>query len=267
MATKTELAKKEEAAVALYDEYGGETGFEKTNSDDYAIPFIKLLQKMSPEVDEDHGSYIEGAKPGMYLDTATQELMDELDFVPCHYHRAIVEWAGDEPGSGFVGQHEPGYEDKFPRHEKNGRETGNWVTPEGHILQDTRYFFGVRVDDEGNSNLGVISMKSTQIKKARQWMNRLQSLKFKNAKGDSAIYPIFAHKWHFSSVVENRDEQSWRGYKVELVEKNTDPKFVNSLVEARTMFKGAAKDLKEPGAGDSSADAQAEPGEKEELPF
>jgi hypothetical protein len=266
MATKKEVAVKEDEAqaLALYEEVGA-TGFEETNADDYALPFIKLLQKMSPEVDDDRGEYIAGAKAGMFLDTATQEVFETFRFIPCHYHRAIVEWASPEPNSGYIGQHEPGYEEGFDRYIKDGRDTGKWITPEGHILQDTRYFFGLKRDGEALS-MCVLSMTSTQIKKARQWMNKLQSLKFKAANGSMKLYPIFAHTWEFSSVVETKDENSWRGYKVTLVEKNTDASLVKAAIEAREVFVGAAKEIKPVAEAGEPAEAGSRES-AEEVPF
>jgi hypothetical protein len=249
----TELAKtkaqEDQAALALYGGDAG-TGFEGTTADDYALPFLKLLQKMSPEVDEADGAYIEGAKPGMYVDTATGELLETMKFIPCYYHRAIVEWRDREEGGGFVAQHQPGYEERFTRNER-----GQWVTPNGTYLSDTRYFFGLRLRADGSTAPGVISFGSTQLKRARAWLTRLQALKLQTAEGFRP-YPIYAHIWEFSSTTEENEKGKWCGYKMELVERITDQGLVNAARENHALFKRSATNLRPPAepAGGGAAD-------------
>jgi len=252
--SKTDLAKmkaqEDQAALALY---GGDadTGFEGTTSDDYALPFLKLLQKMSPEVDVDNGAFIAEAKPGMYLDTSTNELLETMKFIPCFYHRAIVEWRDREEGGGFVAQHAPGYEERFSRNDR-----GQWVTPDGTYLADTRYFFGLRLKADGSVVTGVIAFSSTQLKRARAWLTRLQALKLQTAGGFRA-YPIYAHVWEFSSVAEENEKGSWRGYKIELVERITDQGLVNAARENYALFKRSATNLRplaEPAGGTTAED-------------
>lgn len=265
MAKKTEVAKLEEkdAAVALL-ESTDETGLEGTTQDDYALPFLKLLQKMSPEVDEDSGSYIQGAKPGMFMDSSTRELFETVDVIPCLYRHAMVEWAGDEPGSGFVAQHDPGYEKQFDRHVKNGRETGRWVTPSGHIIQDTRYFFCLRVTDDGDFYPIIVSMTSTQIKKSKNWMSALGALRRTNDEGARVPVPLWGGMWKLSSVSEENDLGSFKGYKVELAKILTGSEnapLVRAAMEARSMFKSAATSVKPPTEGAKSGSTD------DEIPF
>ena len=229
------------ALPALYEGDAG-VGFEKTTSDDYALPFLKLLQKMSPEVDPDSGAHVDGARPGMYYDTATGELLESVDFIPCYYHRAIVEWHDREEGGGFVAQHEPGYEQKFQRSDKGGR----WITPEGTYLADTRYFFGLRLKNGGDVTHDVISFGSTQIKKSRAWLTRMQALKFTRSDNSRATLPIFAHVWRLTSIPEENDKGSWRGYKVDLVGPISDTNPIRAAKEAHDMFRDAAARFRPP---------------------
>ena len=263
---KNEIAKKDETggAVTVWEDAGG-TGFEETSGDDYALPFLKLLQKSSPEVDEDDGAFIEGAKPGMFLDSATGELFETVDVIPCVYKHAIVEWAGDDPGSGFVGQHDVGYETKFPRHEKNGRTTGKWVTPEGHILEDTRYFFCLRMDASGDTLPCVVSMKSTQIKKSKAWMSRMQALRMDGPGGARVQAPMFSNVWRLSSVGEENDFGSFKGYKVDRVraiDPAGDVELIQQVKDAVTMFRASSANVKPPvdAAGSGKKDG-------DEIPF
>ena len=62
-------------------------GLEKMTAQDLAIPFLVLIQKTSPQIEE-----LEGCKPGMIYNTVTNKLSKELTVLPCGYKRAFVEW-------------------------------------------------------------------------------------------------------------------------------------------------------------------------------
>ena len=63
-------------------------GMENADKDSFAKPMLSVLQKMSPQVDEDDPSYIEGAKPGKIYDNITQEVYTELQAI--HGHPAAL---------------------------------------------------------------------------------------------------------------------------------------------------------------------------------
>ena len=225
--------KVDDTTNALATLYDGDTstGFEQTTSDDYSVPFLKLLQKMSPEVDPDDGAFLKEAKAGMFFDSTTGELLESVDFIPCYYRRTIVEWRTREEGGGFVAQHEPGHEQQFGRD-----DSGRWVTPNGTYLSDTRYFFGLRVKSGNDLIPSIISFTSTQIKKSRTWLTRMQVLKYAKNDGSMATLPIYAHIWKISSVPEENEKGSWRGYKIDLVGPIENPIIVKQAKDAHGMF-------------------------------
>lgn len=249
------------APVELFAEHAGE-GFEETTADDVSMPFLALLQKMSPQVDKDTGAYVEGAEPGIFLDTATGELFESLDFIVCHYQRAMVEWRSRDEGGGFVAQHPVGYEQDFERETKSdGRWSGRWETPNGY-LSDTRYFFGLRVLDDGTVRPGVLSFSSTQTKKARNWVTALKSLTLETEDGRKFQAPIFAALWHIASVSESKDEYTWRGYRVEKVRTlENDPELAQLAAEARKFFIASADRFQPVDEGEQVAEEDAD------LPF
>jgi hypothetical protein len=51
-------------------------GFENMTQEDMALPFVRILGQLSPQVTEGDAKYIEGAKPGMIYNTVTSELYD-----------------------------------------------------------------------------------------------------------------------------------------------------------------------------------------------
>lgn len=245
VATKpsADLAEVEQNVAALWAEES-ETGFEDTTREDYAVPFLVLLQKGSPQCDEDDGAYIEGAKPGQFLDTSTGQTFEEVEIIPCFYRHAMVEWRDRDEGGGFVAQHEPGIEEGLERD-----ESGRFVTDEGNYIADTRYFFCLRRDqDTGDLSPVVLSFTSTQLKKARTWMTRMRSIRATASDGRRFTLPMFANLWRLTSVGEQNDKGSWKGYKIELIGPIHDPEIARQAKDARDMFKSAADSVKPPEA-------------------
>jgi hypothetical protein len=73
------------------DDAGG--GMEEATADSFAIPFLAVLQKGSPQVDEASGQQIKGAKQGMIFETVTKSLFDGnkgVELVQAHYKRVFA---------------------------------------------------------------------------------------------------------------------------------------------------------------------------------
>ena len=96
-------------------------GFENLGADDYAIPFFSILQKGSPEVDPDKkDEYIPGSKPGMIMNSVTNELIDgKVGFaiVPVHRKHEFLEWIPRDQGGGLgrIDHHLPAVDAHDPR--------------------------------------------------------------------------------------------------------------------------------------------------------
>jgi hypothetical protein len=72
--------------------------------EDLALPFLKVLGQLSPEINKRDGKYVEGAEAGMILNTVTNEIFDGakgIDVLPVFYERKYVEWQdrGDSKGA------------------------------------------------------------------------------------------------------------------------------------------------------------------------
>ena len=96
----TAITKKEAAAIAQYDYDQDDLGYDQDSANDILIPRLKLMQPNSPELDT-----IDGAKPGMILNTVTQELMDEVIINVAKTEKKYVEWTPKDKGGGFVGDY------------------------------------------------------------------------------------------------------------------------------------------------------------------
>jgi hypothetical protein len=195
-------------------------GMEGADSETFAIPFIRILQKGSPQCDEDDGAYIEGAKPGMFLDTVSGRLYDGkekgIDLVPCSFERRILRWGprGGE-GGGLKGIYLPEQVDRMQADglvkELDGRlyvVANKDEVPDpkrSDRLNDTRSHYCLLMVD-GTVSEVLIALASTQIKKSRQLMSMLRQVVVNGLNP-----PTFANVVHATTVPESNDQGSWHG--------------------------------------------------------
>ena len=92
--------KKEGALAVNMFEADANQGAQNIAQEDLALPFLKILGQLSPEVNKRDGKYVEGAEPGKIINTVTNELYDKLSVVPCHYKRQYIEWQDRGQSSG-----------------------------------------------------------------------------------------------------------------------------------------------------------------------
>ena len=102
--TKTKIAEKSKTEVvpaSLFEE-DAKGGFENMSSDDYALPFLRILGQLSPQCNKRDSKYVDGAEPGMIYNTVTSELYDGekgINLIPCYYKREFVEWTDRGEGT------------------------------------------------------------------------------------------------------------------------------------------------------------------------
>lgn len=210
-----ELAKKNAAALAQQDfgDYAG-VGMENVTQDDISIPFLGLIQSLSPQLEEDSDKSIEGAKAGQLFNTVTNELIGDGSvayFVPCCKESKYVEWVPRKSGGGLVGMHEPNSE--FVRACKAAAEDQfKLTTDEGNDLIETHYVYGMLIDGAEGKTVQtpiVIGFSSSKIKVYKsQLMTRIRTIK-----GDP---PMSAFRFKITSVpAKNKAGQSYHNLKIE----------------------------------------------------
>lgn len=206
MATKTKaVTKKEEAALPISVEemeaLSGQ-GFEEADKDSYAIPFLRILQSNSPQVDEAGPAYIDGAKPGMFFNTVTGKLYErEVSVIPIHYTRDFVEWKPNREG--FVQSHgnDPTVLDRVVRVD----DKNNSILDNGNIIQDARNHF-VLLADNIEAGPVIFSLSSTGIRHSKKWMSLMNALRIP---GSSKQAPMFAGIWKLQAVRNSNDDGVW----------------------------------------------------------
>jgi len=210
-----EVAVKEDTAIAVYEgfeEFNG-AGFSEVTAEDLSIPFLRILAQLSPQVNKRDGAYVQGAEAGMLFNTVLNEVYDGeqgIQVIPCHYNRRFVEWTPRDSGGGYV----QSYETTDPIVGTTTRnDIGQDVLPNGNYLANTAQFFVLFLHPELGAQRALITMTSTQLKKARKWMTQAQSL---TAKGKNGMYtlPLMSQVYTLTTVQEQNDKGTWFGWEV-----------------------------------------------------
>jgi|TARA_R110002072_G_scaffold54889_3_gene143541 hypothetical protein len=220
----TAVAKKKSAEVAVMDEnmFAADAGIgvNDLGSEDLAIPFIKVLQKMSDELDD-----LEDAKAGDIYNTVTKEVVkgkDGVRLINCAYNLQYIEW---EPrGTGTGAPHAIyGAGDEIPATERGDDNKDYVAGGSGRYLERTAQHYVLVVDEDGMTQQALLPMKSTQFKKSKQWNSAMRSLKMKDSNGGLFTPPRFSHIWKLETVSEENKNGSWHGWQISKDDVVKDP--------------------------------------------
>ena len=231
----SEPVKAEESALATmddidYSKYAG-AGTETQDAKDIAIPFLKVLQPLSPELDEAESKFIADAKQGQMLNSVTGALYDGktgLLFVPCYYERKQLRWGPRAGGGGFKGEMS---EVEVAQAREKGHlinfEGRDYFTENGQVdpkkndrLSDSRLHYGLVLSESGGLPSRVLmSLTSTQIKKSKQFNALMRERTLSLPGGQIVIAPTFAYAYRITTVKESNDQGSWYGVQIALHDK------------------------------------------------
>ena len=163
MNQEANIAKRDQAGALSTNlfEADADAGSQNISQEDLALPFLKVLGQLSPEVNKKDSKYVEGAEPGKIYNTVTTQLYDEIDVLPVFYKRQYVEWQDRGASMGApVAIHtvDSGIINETTRDKMNKDRL-----PNGNYLENTANHFVVLISDSTPST-ALISMKATQLK-------------------------------------------------------------------------------------------------------
>ena len=215
-------------------------GLGKIGQEDLALPFLKILGQLSPEVNKRDGKYVEGAEPGMIFNSVSGDLYDGvkgIDVIPCFYKLEYIEWKdrGDGPGAPVA------IYDSSSDIMSKTKADANYKDrlPNGNYIEKTASHFVIITGDSPSTAL--ISMKSTQLKISRKWNSMMSGIKLK---GKNGLYTpaSFSHIYKLKTTQMSNDKGTWFGWEVSKVGPIAD---VSIYQQAKTfsdsISKGAVK--------------------------
>lgn len=270
-----EVAEKKSTAVGQVIDYGDDAGagFENQSREDISIPFITVLQALSPQVSKET---VEGAKSGMLFNTVTEELTvpeDGITFVPGYTEHVYVEWVPRKEGGGFVAIHQMG-SDVVAKAKDESEEFGKLkVDREGggqNDLVETFYVYGSVIDEEENpESMAVIAFTSSKIKIYRKWNTSIRMFTVKTEDGRKIRPPMFAHKVKLGSQQETANGEDYYNFTL----KPANGKIADSLLEPGCEALESARSVGEmvksglASAAHDSVDGESGDRSDDDIPF
>lgn len=270
MAEENAVTKAKSSLPAVYDygKYAGR-GFEDQSPDEIQIPFVALLQDLSPQVTGEGEQAIPGAKAGKFFNTVTNEVYDTFEFVPACRQHLFVEWRPRAQGGGFVNRYlrdDP----VVGKAISESKEFGKYKTREGNDLVETFYLFGILITPEGGTQQVCVAFSSTKIKIYKKWNTTVNSFVVPGPGGEKITPPRFAHLVKFTAMRTTNKKGKFyiptisaavNGSIRESLLQPNDPRFQAAAKLAEAVEKGVAKVVEE-----AAATAPAEE-EDEGRPF
>ena len=208
-----QVATKKEGALATnIFEADADKGAQNISQEDLALPFIKVLGQLSPEVNERDGKYVEGAKPGRLINTVTNELYMSINVLPVFYKRQYIEWQDRGASTGApVAIHEA--DSDILSQTTRGKDYKDRL-PNGNYLENTASHFVILLGSSPQTAL--ISMKATQLKVSRKWNSMMMGIKMQ---GKNGLFtpPTYSHIYSLKTVQMSNDKGTWFGWDVSKV--------------------------------------------------
>lgn len=233
--TKTEVAQAKNTEVStdlmddIFDNAGDGTSYD---SSEMQIPFVRLLQALSPQLKKKDPQFIEGAASGDIFNNVTGQFWtgeEGITVIPCYQTTKYLEFTPREQGGGFRGE----IESNNPVLQNTTRNGGKELLPNGNEVVKSDQHFCLIVEEDGMTQPVVIDMKSTQLKVSRRWKTQIAMKKIKNPKtGQLITPPLYASMWKLRAVEESNDKGDFSNWVVEGIGLVSD---VNVFQEAKSF--------------------------------
>lgn len=260
----TAVAKREEAGLPsadVLDIFAGHEGEGLDyDSSELQIPFVRLIQALSPQVKKSDPAFIPGAAQGDIFNTVTGQSWsgeEGIIVIPCYQETKYLKFKPRTQGGGFLGE----MSKSDPDVNRTTRNGATEVLPDGNELVKSDQHYCIIVED-GIPSFGIIDMKSSALKVSRRWKTQIKMLTVKHPKTGALVSPpLFGTMWHLKSVEESNDMGTWYNWTV-----------TNSgFVQDRELLDAAMNFRKSITSGEAKAVAeeilQSEMATQEHAPF
>ena len=230
------MSKTNNKAVNLYEGALAGGGLEEVTSEDVQIPFLRVLQALSPQIKKSDPAYIKGAEQGGIFNTVTKKFWngdDGVIVIPTYFQKKLLEFVPRSEGGGFVGEINP---KNLP---KIVKENGMEMLENGNELVRTAQHYVKIVHDDGTLENAIVDMKKTQLKKSREWVSIMGMFKYPKEAGQNLVgktMDSWYNMFRLTTVEESNDKGSWYTWKI-VHEKQVDKiEYVNESKSLHTSL-------------------------------
>lgn len=188
-------------------------GLQNIRSTDMSIPFLMIVQALSPQRKKTNDKYIPGCEEGMIFNTLDKTCYEDVLFVPCHYDRSVIEWKPRDSGGGFVARHDRDFIMPETKTEK-----GTPYDPEtGHEFVESVEYSGLVLDpDRDEPYACIIAMSGSGHKHSKKW-NTVMMQRKETVNGKRITPPLYAYAYRIGTQPEqNKAGQDYFAWSIEL---------------------------------------------------
>lgn len=191
-------------------------GFEGAQASSYAMPFLRILQKLSPEVDKTENAYIKGAEPGDIIHTISKDVFSEVNIIPLQYRDTYIEWIPRSKGGGFVQEYDA-LEGMTKEVLSSCEKVDNTnVLPNGNEFKlHSNYYCAFETEDEDFEPV-MISMSASQLKTSRIWLSTMRRMVLEVNGTSYRNINIRSFQWTLSTELLENDKGKWFGWTYEV---------------------------------------------------
>jgi hypothetical protein len=192
--------------AALFLEDTGR-GFESMSKQDYALPFIKLLQQLSPEVTKGDAQFIPEAEAGDFVNSVTGELYKGekgIIAVPVAFERVYIEWRPRKLGGGFVANYKT--KEEAAAKSKPWAKPGQFDKDVDNLVAETAQHYCLVFSPTLGWVPAVFAMTSTKLKASRVWNTLAAQTK---VPGTNRQLPLFGAAYRITSKLTKKQDNSF----------------------------------------------------------
>ena len=212
--TNVQVKSEAQLPAQTFEQDAGK-GLGKLTQEDLALPFLKILGQLSPEVNKRDGKFVKGSEPGMIFNSVSGELYDGtkgISVIPCLYKLEYIEWKDRGEGSGAPVAIHSSASDIMSKTKMDANFKDR--LPNGNYIEKTANHFVLIT--QPTATTALISMKSTQLKISRKWNSMMASIKMKGKNG--MFTPAsFSHTYQLRTVQQSNDKGTWFGWEVQKI--------------------------------------------------
>jgi hypothetical protein len=238
------------AFLANYREQDAGKGY-SSKAEDGIVPFIDILQLLSPQIKKNNEKFIKGAEAGDILVKGSLNPVVKPDegiiVQPCAFERKWVEWVPRSKGGGYVGRHDDKPADAIERPNPEDETRTVWVRKSnGNQLTDTRYHYVLL-----NGAPYVMAFKSTGHTVSREWTQLMKML------GGAA----FERKYKVTSKLRTKGDNEWYAFNIDVLR---DDKGTPLFVETEAEYLAGQALCNSVSAGEKTVEAEETAEERSE---
>lgn len=215
-----------------FAEFGQDaSGFEEINMDTMSIPFIKIVQDISPQLKKSKPEFIPEAQAGMFFNSVSERLYDSpIKIVIGKFERYYIEWKANR--GPFVATHSVEAIEGKRMQELARDENYRLYDPKtGNTFADT-YIYYVVLPDFMEEGVCIISMTSSAIKEAKKLNRNLTSTMIPGTTKKALPYFMV---WNVAVVEMSSDKGDWYSIKFTFNSFVTQPQLEHVVEERKAL--------------------------------